>query len=206
MTGNRKAICRWARKTARAGCRLQGGFNSYQGCLLPLIIVLGIMVSGCSPNANVPGGEAPVIELTEKFTPVEPVRPESFERHLPVVRQGQRRDAMVLIAPVAVNTSLQGASGEVMLEGWAAPVFNVGDGLQMDLFLVRDGRHELLGSRFFDAARKAEDRKWIRIAWTFKLGGNENLEIRVTAGPQGDQSADWLALSSLRLLQKGKGK
>jgi hypothetical protein len=90
----------------------------------------------------------------------------------------------------------------MILEGWATPVFNVGDGLQMDLFLRRAGARHLMGSRYFDAGRKIEDRDWIPIAFPLDLGQDDQLEINVSAGPQGNLVADWLALSSLHLAQR----
>jgi hypothetical protein len=113
---------------------------------------------------------------------------------------------MVLAAPVAISASLQGVSGKMKLVGLAAQVFNIGDGIQMEVVLVRAGMRQPLGSRYFDAARKAEDRDWIPIAMPLDLSEHDNLEIRISAGPRGDLVADWLALSSLRLLHEETGQ
>jgi hypothetical protein len=109
---------------------------------------------------------------------------------------------MILIAPVSVGASLQGISGNATLEGLATPVFNVGDGMQMDLLVKHAGTTRSIGSRYFDSGRNAEDRNWIPIALPLNLGEDDQLEIRISAGPQGDLVADWLALSSLRLVQR----
>jgi hypothetical protein len=90
----------------------------------------------------------------------------------------------------------------MMLEGWATPVFNVGDGLQMDLFLRQAGARHFIAGRYFDAGRKFEDRDWIPIAFPLDLGQDDQLEIEVSAGPQGNLVADWLALSSFHLAQR----
>jgi hypothetical protein len=89
-----------------------------------------------------------------------------------------------------------------MLEGWATPVFNIGDGIQLDLFLSRYGERHRVGERYFDSGRKAEDRDWVAIAFPLDLRENDQLEISISGGPQGDLVADWLALSSLRLMKR----
>jgi hypothetical protein len=55
--------------------------------------------------------------------------------------------------------------------------------------------------RYFDAGRRAEDRDWIPLAIPFKAGPRPDNEliIAISGGPQDDLSADWLALSGLRL-------
>jgi hypothetical protein len=136
----------------------------------------------------------------DRFAPVEPLQPGEIRKGFFVARQGERRESLVLVAPAAVRAPLEGASGDLIMEALAAPVFNLGDGIRMDLFLVHDGKKELLASRYFDAGRRAEDRRWIRMESLFRAGAGDSLEIRVSGGPQGDLVADWLALSSLRVM------
>lgn len=122
-----------------------------------------------------------------------------FTPHLGVVRQGRRRDAMVLVAPVVIRAPLAGISGRVCLTGFAAPVFNVGDGIQMDVWLVGDGADRRVFSRYFDPAHLAQDRAWIPFEIPIRLDGaveDCQIEIRASGGPHGDHTADWLGVSS----------
>ena len=167
---------------------------------LGLILAISLVSLACGSAARIQSEKVIPIDLTDRFMPIAPVQPGNFDKHITVARKGQRRDAMVLVAPVAISASLRGASGKMRLEGLATQVFNIGDGIQMELFLVRGGTRQQLGSRCFDAARKAEDRDWIPIAFPLEGSEADNLEIRISGGSQGDLVADWLALSSLRLL------
>ncbi|MBN1566211.1 MAG: hypothetical protein JXA73_00060 [Acidobacteria bacterium] len=112
------------------------------------------------------------------------------------------KDALVLIAPVSVRISLKGMSGDLTLRGLATPVYNIGDGIHMDVFLSRAGKRYFIGNRYFDPGRRAEDRDWIPLFFPLDVGEDDQLEIDVSGGPQGDLVADWLALSSLRLMQR----
>ncbi|MDM7994135.1 MAG: hypothetical protein QUT30_00460 [Acidobacteriota bacterium] len=125
-----------------------------------------------------------------------------MNRNLAVVRKGLRKDTLTLVAPVSVQAVLPDASGKMMLEGLATPVFNIGDGIEMNLFLIRSGARRPIGRRYFDSGRRAEDRAWIPIAFPVDLHAGDTLEIDVSAGPQGDLVADWLALSELRLVRR----
>jgi len=120
-----------------------------------------------------------------------------LRHHVFVIRKGRRADATVLIAPVTIRASLAGLSGRFMLSLTAAPAFNIGDGMQMDVTLLEEGERRPLYSRYFDAGRKAGDREWIPIEVPLALSGSGDvyLEIKVSGGPQGDMVADWLAFA-----------
>ena len=127
----------------------------------------------------------------------------ALRRHVDVTRRGRRADAAVLIAPVSVRASLAGLSGRYILRISAAPVFNVGDGMQMDLAISDSrGRRDMV-SRYFDAGRKAADRAWIPIEVPLALsgGGDVYLDINVSGGPQGDLVADWLAFAEIVMVR-----
>ena len=127
----------------------------------------------------------------------------SFDRHVSVVRRGVRLDAMVLVAPVTIRAPLAGYAGSLTLDCVAAPVFNVGDGMQMDVLLRTGGDDHLLYTRYFDAGRRAEDRAWVPLSIPLEVAdaSRSELVIMVSGGPQGDLIADWLALASIRLTQ-----
>jgi hypothetical protein len=172
--------------------------------LSTVVLAASFYFSGCMTSARIRSENAEVIDLTGRFSPVNPdISDPHFERHVHATRNGMRRDALILIAPVSIRATLQGVSGKVMLQGWATPVFNIGDGIQMNLFLIHAGTSRHIGSRYFDPGRNANDRNWIPIEVPLKLSEEDQLEIEISAGPQGNLTGDWLALSSL-CLTKGK--
>jgi len=191
--------------------RRQPGENALQdpsGIILAAILLI-ILCTGCAPSAGI-SRSASGLDLTDRFFPVAASdrRPEgerAFARHERVVRNGVARDAMVLVAPVSIRASLDGFSGRAFLEGHSAPVYNVGDGMEMDILLLGHGRESVIYSRYYDAGRRLEDRAWIPIDIPLDLeewSRDAQLEIRVSGGPQGDLVADWLALSAIRIVRK----
>ena len=124
----------------------------------------------------------------------------SFELGTFVTRGGQRMKSIVLVAPVAVRADLSGLSGRFALRLSVAPVFNLGDGMQMEILLRTNGEGRPLYSRYFDAGRRAGDRKWTTLEIPLDLDRKSDLEIRVSGGPQGDLITDWLALAEARLV------
>jgi hypothetical protein len=164
-------------------------------------VAASFIYSGCGPSSRIRQEGAEELDLTNSLMPIlnPGLHDSNFERNMSVIRRGLRRDALILMAPVTVRASIKGISGRRILEGWATPLFNVGDGFQMNLFLIQSRERRLISGRYFDAGRKFEDRDWIPIAIPLDIGQDNQLEIEVTAGPQGNLDADWLALSSLRL-------
>jgi hypothetical protein len=164
-----------------------------------------LLLGGCS-NTDAQWTTVEGIDLIERFARTDAAaQNKNVNRNLSVIRRGLRKDSLALVAPVSVRSSLHGASGRRILKGWATPVFNIGDGIQMDLFINRAGQRRLIGSRYFDAGRMLEDRSWVPISFPVEIEENDQLEIAVSAGPQGDLVADWLALSGLRLVQRNAG-
>ncbi len=164
---------------------------------------LCVAVLACSalllPCAAQPAPEK--LDLTARF---QSDRGDGSLRHdVSVTRKGRRVDATVLIAPVTARASLAGLSGRFQLRLTAAPAFNIGDGMQMDLVLSDAGARRTIYSRYFDAGRNAEDRAWVPIEVPLALSGSGSvyLEIRVSGGPQGDMVADWLALAEVLLVR-----
>jgi hypothetical protein len=159
-----------------------------------LAALLGFMGCGRSPVVN-----ESAIDLVERFSLIESGGSKTLDRHVEVIRKGLKREAFILIAPAVIRASLQGALKEMTLNCLATPLFNVGDGIQMRVFLKRAGNRIPVGNRYFDPGRKAEDRDWIPTAIPLSISRGDQLEIEVSAGPQGDLVADWLALSSVCL-------
>jgi len=166
--------------------------------------ILLTSLCGCGAPPGLEGVKISEFDLTERFSLVAP-RTDSdareFYAHFYVTRKGIRKDSIVLTAPTAIHASLAGFNGSVELRCLATAVFNVGDGTQLDIFLREDGTKKLIYNRYFDAGRLAEDRDWISISVPFELkDSTENwLEVQVTGGPQGDLTADWLALNAMRI-------
>ncbi len=183
----------------------------------PLLFVCAcctFAVSALGSGCSLQGGKAPYVspsaEFADQFQVVRDAgssAPESdfLLRHFPVTRRGRRLDTLTLKAPVAVRALLTGFTGNCTLKLMAVQPFNVGDGLELNVALEGDGRNRVIYNRYFDAGRTAADRDWIPLEIPFDLAGltDPHLEIRITAGPQGDLDADWLALAELQILQEG---
>jgi hypothetical protein len=126
---------------------------------------------------------------------------DSFQQHTSIVRSGRQEDATILVAPITVRANLAGYHGALRLRLLATPVFNIGDGIQMDIFLVNGSDRNRICSRYFDAGRNAADRQWIAMEVPLDLRNRQDsqVEVQVSGGPQGDLVADWLALAEVRI-------
>jgi hypothetical protein len=126
---------------------------------------------------------------------------DSFQQHTVVVRNGRQEDATILVAPITVRANLAGYHGALRLRLLATPVFNIGDGIQMDVFLVNGSDRTRICSRYFDAGRNAADRQWIamEVPLDFWNRQDSQVEVQVSGGPQGDLVADWLAIAEVRI-------
>lgn len=184
------------------GCKIQdSGCNHLRvGILVLASVVASLGIAGCGKNGEVQIAFESDIDLSERFSLISAGTPDNFQRHIDVIRKGEHKDALKLVAPAAIRALLQGAAGKWILKFWAAPVFDVGDGILMMVFLRRSGTRFLVGNRYFDPGRKAEDRNWIPIAIPLEIQQGDQLEIEASAGPQGDFTADWLALSAPKLV------
>jgi len=177
--------------------------------LLGAITALGCisLSNACGPVATGPPSREAGVDLLGRLVVVRagPGAAEdgqSVRRHEWVVRHGRRLVTTTLLAPVAVRAGLAGLSGRFTLKLLAAPVFNIGDGIQLEVLVVGAGDTRPVCSRYFDAGRVAADRDWLRLEVPLDLSGAADscLEIRVSAGPQGDLDADWLALAEMRIV------
>ena len=172
--------------------------------LFMAILIMTLMwADACANRREVQQKDAQVLDLMNRLSPAaDSSRQDAhFKPNQYVIRKGLKKNALIIVAPVRIKASLQGVSGKATLKGWAAPVFNVGDGLQMNIFLSRSGTRRQIAGRYFDSGRKAGDREWIPIEIPLDAGEQDWLEIEISAGPQGDLTADWLALSDLSLFR-----
>ncbi len=176
--------------------------------LLGVVCAMIAFMSGCGKKAA--GGEtegSSTPGLAFRFSATGGgTGSEAFDPHYGVTRKGRRRDSMLLVAPVTIKAETNGHSGNFTLEAWCTQVFNTGDGIQMDVYLAgREERRKIYG-RYFDAGRRAEDRDWIPISVPLVLlpAQDARVEIEASAGPQGDLTGDWLAVSSARLVPKSE--
>jgi hypothetical protein len=164
------------------------------------------MVGGCSNRGHNQTSDS-LLELSDLFIPLPGVSEAvlgsgSLSRNFPVTRKGIRRNSLILRAPAGMQLPLRGLSGRARFRAYTACVFNVGDGVRMDIVLTGGGFERKLLSRVYDAARRAEDRDWIPIDVEIDIAENTShfLQVSVSAGPQGDLTGDWLALASPELV------
>ncbi len=165
-----------------------------------VLITALICFASCGNGDGIRQKAVPVLDLMDRLSLADSSQPEEhFKQGQLVTRKGLRRQALVMVAPVCIHAPLHGVSGKATLRGWAAPVFNIGDGLQMTLFIARSGIRHQVGSRYIDSGKNRGDRDWIPIEIPLEIGEEDWLEIEISAGPQGNLVADWLALSELSL-------
>jgi hypothetical protein len=160
-------------------------------------------------SAACASSEAPRASAVEKgtrfvegFVKTGEVEGGELHRKMRVNRRGRQESSLVLAAPIIARAEIREASAAVKLQFLAAPVFNLGDGFQLDVFLKDGSEKTPVYSRYFDAGRKASDRDWIPIEISLNLAQRKQagLELRISAGPQGDLVADWLALAQMRMI------
>jgi hypothetical protein len=187
----------------------EAGYEAFPNAILTAVGLLLMLSGGCGPKAGIrQSPEGP--DLADRFILITPPDrnvdgQKRLMRHEHVVRNGLARDAMVLVAPATIRMPVDGISGAAILEALSAPVYNLGDGMQMDILLSGSGHERLIYSRYYDAGRRLEDRAWIPLAIPLDPNGgpeDAQLEIRVSGGPQGDLVADWLALSAMRIVPR----
>lgn len=165
-----------------------------------ILFAVLMCITSCADDDGIRQEALPVLNLMDRLSLAGSGQPEEhFKPGQWVTRKGLRREALVIVAPVIIHAPLQGVSGRATLRGWAAPVYNIGDGLQMYIFVRRNGIRDQVGSQYIDSGRNAGDRDWIPIEVPLEIGEGDWLEIEISAGPQGNLVADWLALSEFGL-------
>jgi hypothetical protein len=89
----------------------------------------------------------------------------------------------------------------------AAPVFNVSDGIQMEIWLRDDESPTRVYSRYFDPGRRFEDRRWTPVTIDMDVHHKDaQIEISVTGGPDGNLTGDWLAFADVNVSAKAEAQ
>jgi len=113
------------------------------------------------------------------------------------VRDGQRRDTLLLLAGAAFETDeVQPPGSSRCVSLLAAMPFNLGDGAILKIS-VRDGGtlHQIL-ERPLDPAHIRADRAWVPIRFDIPAGlQRPRLLFEVSAGARGDGTGDWVGLA-----------
>lgn len=166
------------------------------------ILGIGTMILGLAFAEIGCGGKGAALaesaELCREFHIVGPEvskKPETLN----VIRRGRRMESVVLVAPATMRASLKGTAGAATLVVRVAPVFNIGDGIRMDIFIRRSGVRIWIGGCYFDPGKVAADRDWKLMTLPMETRADDELEIEASPGPQGESTADWLAIASVRL-------
>jgi hypothetical protein len=186
------------------------------GRIIPLLVAaaLSILLSSCGSTQSLDVNEETVdatMEFSRRFS-----RDSAFGashagetsgsvyRALLVERRGLQKRALVLVAPVTIRAALRETERHALFQCLATPVFNVGDGFQIEVTLLVGGERKSLCTRYFDSGRRAEDRDWIPLSIPLSLGGvgESQLEIQISAGPQGDLVGDWLAMADIQVVER----
>lgn len=119
-----------------------------------------------------------------------------------MVRAGERRNGVALIAPVRISVPVNSTRGSFEFKCFAAPVYNIGDGVTLEiLWEDRSGARSLLRRRF-DAARRSEDRRWAEISVPVRIEEGGRIVFAASAGPGGDLVADWVAVAEPRIVER----
>ncbi len=168
-----------------------------------LTISVVLLVTGCShtPRPS-PNG------LLERFVPLMNTAGRSHFRNPVVIdRAGSKRTAMVLVAPAAVRAPLESMPGRIEFSLEVVPVFNVGDGVQMEIWLREGVASSRVYSRYFDPGWRFEDRRWTPVTVAMDVHCRDaQVEIRVSGGPEGNLTGDWLAFADLRISRKAEAQ
>ncbi len=167
------------------------------------VLVTTAALAACGSRPEAAPGKPPDLDLLPRLAlALEQAGRQSGRPGFEVTRGGVRRRCAVLIAPAQVAVRVGGVKGSHTLELVAAPVFNIGDGVDLEVTLNGPAGARLLLSRRFDPARRADDRAWQKIGIPLDLTGapDETIQFRLAGGPAGDLVDDWLALGAVRLV------
>ena len=166
-----------------------------------LLICILLLTAACDSAVRPPPDA-----IAERLASHVSARSDSVRR-LRVGRRGETKDALVLLAPATVSAVIGECAGPCVFRALITPVFNVGDGLEVDFWVSEGNESRKIYSRYFDPGRRLEDRSWIPVRVPVGISGlGAQLEIRVSGGPHGDLTGDWLAFADMRIMQEAEEK
>jgi hypothetical protein len=179
---------------------MRAGGAVHRGMIL-LVAIFGASCRGQAP----PSSPAGAWDLGSSFAGA--VSAPSSVRDFPLVRAGERHAGVALIAPARLSVPVGASRGAFDFHCLAAPVYNVGDGTKLEIYREgREGRRKLF-ERYFDAARRSEDRRWTTISVPLDVGdAGVQIVLVVSGGARGDMVADWLAIAEPRLSRRTGGQ
>ena len=112
-------------------------------------------------------------------------------------RAGQRRDALVLTPATKFETTPLQSATLRCVSLLAAMPFNLGDGATLSISLKASGQERRTLQLDLDPAHVRAHRAWLPIRFLVPSDiGDFTIVFEVTAGSRGDQTGDWVGLSS----------
>jgi hypothetical protein len=112
-------------------------------------------------------------------------------------RAGQRRDALVLTPATKFETTPLQSATLRCVSLLAAMPFNLGDGATLSISLKASGQERRTLQLDLDPAHVRAHRAWLPIRFGVPSDlGDFTIVFEVTAGTRGDQTGDWVGLSS----------
>jgi hypothetical protein len=180
-------------------------------CVISLGSVLLLALSGCAPvSRSIPLLTGVLLEdaFGLKAANGQALSGESRRPpHFSLVRAGTRRNGLLLVAPEVVSAPLPGLAGKMEFRCFVAPVYNIGDGVILEIVLEAEDRERVLLRRRLDAGRRAEDRQWNELVVPLQIPRDgASLLLRASGGDPEDNPgtgvdlvADWLVIADPRL-------
>jgi hypothetical protein len=112
-------------------------------------------------------------------------------------RGGQRRDALVLTPDTRFETTPLRSAAQHCVSLVAAMPFNLGDGATLSISVRASGQDRRVIQLDLDPAHVRAHRAWLPIRFDVPPDlGDFTIVFQVTAGARGDQTGDWVGLSS----------
>ena len=112
-------------------------------------------------------------------------------------RGGQRRDALVLTPSVTFETTPFRAASHHCVSLVAAMPFTLGDGATLSVWVKSSRQSQRVFQFDLDPAHVRAHRAWLPIRFNLPaVRGDYTIVFEVTAGARGDQTGDWVGLSS----------
>ena len=166
---------------------------------LMLLAISAVAVVSCARSPR-PRERGAGVDLSGAMARAE--GPPGSARDFSMVRAGRRRAGVALVAPAKIAIPVDGVHGSFDFRCFAAPVYNVGDGVTMGILWETATGASILLERRFDAARSAGDRRWTELSVPLEIGGGGRIVLEASAGSSGNLVADWVAVAEPRLVPR----